>query len=296
MEQHLLKINNIDKALACKVDDSVHPDRFLDADTDAEEVDAATAEADEPELTEDEPEVVGRHPVPRTVRTTVTHPLALAVMNELPETIPPGLTWGTTTGNVLPEAHAVGEALREQRRQDRPPMQPQPARYWGIHEYESFDYDETVRKIHAREETDYYDYLAVMKIASKGIGSTPVVAVDEWREVPGYPGYLLHSRTRELWRAAREAVLPNGNVRRYPAKLLAAKNGSYSLTVNGKTSSRGVNSLWKDTFPEFVKKSRKRKAGEWDDTVTLREEKLERTEGVAEWLEGDGASIVTRPE
>lgn len=288
--------NNIDDILTREVAHSVHPDRFLDDDTDAEEVDAATAEADEPEPDEPEPKAVGHQPVPRTVRTTVTHPLALAVMNELPEKIPPGLTWGSMTGKFLPEAHASGEALRTLRRQHRPPRQPEPARYWGIHEYEALDYDETVAKIKAREQTSYYDFLEVMKIATRGLGNRPVVDVDEWREVPGYPGYLLHSRTRELWRQAREVVLPNGNVRRYPAKLLTARNGSYSLTVNGKTSSRGVNSLWKETFPEFVKKSRKRKAGEWDDTVNLREEKLERTEGVAEWLDGEGASIVTRPE
>ncbi|KMV15835.1 hypothetical protein ACT17_23365 [Mycolicibacterium conceptionense] len=206
------------------------------------------------------------------------------------------LTWGPRTGADFPTAHAVGEELREQRRQGRPLAQPEPVRYWGIHEYEFFDHDETVRKIHAREETDYYDFLKVMLIDTKGIGSAPVVAVDEWREVPGYPGYLLHSRTRELWRQAREVALPNGNVRRYPARLLTAKNGAFSLTVDGRTTSRGVNALWSETFPEFVKKSRKRKAGEWDDTVNLREEKLERTEGVAEWLEGDAASIVTRPE
>jgi hypothetical protein len=122
-----------------------------------------------------------------------------------------------------------------------------------------------------------------------------VVDIDEWRET-AYPGYFMHSQTRQLLREAREVTLPNGTIRRYPEKMLDARNGSYSLTVDGKTSSRGINSLWKETFPEFGRKKKKKKDGEWDDTVTLRQEKLEQTEWVSEWIDEGGSYIVTRPK
>ncbi len=137
-----------------------------------------------------------------------------------------------------------------------------------------------------------------MKIVTNGPVKRRVVDFDEWREIPGYPGYVMHSISREVWRPPREVTLPNGNVRQYQGKKVTAHNGSYSLTVNGVTSSRGIDVLYRETFPECGKKKRKRTAGEWDDTVNLRTGKtrLEGTEGVPEWLDGGASHAVTRPQ
>ena len=104
----------------------------------------------------------------------------------------------------------------------------------------------------------------------------------------------MHSQSRALRRPASTRVASNGVARYLPAKVFTPKNGSYSLTVDGRTSSRGINALWAETFPEFSKKKRKKITGEWDDTIQPKTV-LERTEGIPEWLESGGSHIKTRP-
>lgn len=206
------------------------------------------------------------------------------------------LTWGRPADKHYAAAHAVGAALRELRRQGRPTAEPpeERAKWLGP----EFDYEATLLAIRNGDKVDYWDGLEVMKIRTKGLDKLPPRPdIDVWREPPGYPGYVLNSVSRELWRSPREVTLPSGNVRRYGGKKVTARNGSFSLTVNGVTSSRGVNSLYRDTFPEFSKKRKKKPVGEWVDAIKTRDE-LGRcgNEGVAEWLAGGMAGVVTRPK
>lgn len=130
----------------------------------------------------------------------------------------------------------------------------------------------------------------------------------EWRQPPGYPNYVLHSVTRKLWRQSYEITLSNGNTRRYPAKEVKAVNGSYSLSVNGVKTTRGVNVLWALTFPEYARKrtTLKKLDGEWAKEVHPRRNELDDVYtgvedgpvygGLGEWLGGGGVGVETRPK
>lgn len=114
----------------------------------------------------------------------------------------------------------------------------------------------------------------------------------EWREPPGFPGYLLHSVTRELRTVERTITAANGRTRTYSAKILKAVNGSYSLSVNGVKCSRGVAALWAETFPEYAGKKPK-KTGE---AVRIRRPERLDSDGAAEYVGQDGVHVVTRPK
>ena len=140
---------------------------------------------------------------------------------------------------------------------------------------------------------DYYERLGFLaKIARKLLKRKDIPA--DWRQPPGYPNYLLHSVTRELWRQAYDRTLPNGSIRHYPAKLCTPKNGAYSLTVDGVTSSRGVNALWRETFPEYAAgKKKPQHDGEWAGQIEPRRGEFDYYQGLAEWLGEGAAGIAT---
>ena len=199
------------------------------------------------------------------------------------------LIWGTTADKHYAAAHAVGAELREQRRRHRPVVTP-PGRTEKWLDPE-FDYEETVLAMENGEPVDYWDALEVMKIRTRGLDKLPPKPpTDEWREIPGYPGYVMHSSSREVWRSARE--VPS----RLPAKKVKARNGAYTLSGPNGIASRGINALYRSVFPElFPKKNRKRKVGEWDDTVQpIDSLEWESNGGVTEWLASGSARIVER--
>lgn len=111
----------------------------------------------------------------------------------------------------------------------------------------------------------------------------PIGITPEWRVPPNYPGYIMHSVSRELWREAREKP-------RYPAKMIKPKNGSYSLSVNGVRSTRGIRALWAETFPEYAGK--KKQVGEWASEIVAHRDEMTYYHGLAEWLGEGGAGIV----
>lgn len=197
------------------------------------------------------------------------------------------LTWGRPADKHFAAAHAAGAALRELRRQGRPTAAPpeERAKWLGP----EFDYEATRLAIQNGEPVDYWDFLEVAKKVTKGKNPSQRPAVDEWRQVPGFPSYIMHSITRELWRSAREEP------RRLPAKKVTARNGSYTLSGPGGVSSRGINALYRQTFPElFPKTKRKKKLGEWADEIRVGNKLLERVEGVAEWVAGGAARVIEK--
>lgn len=209
------------------------------------------------------------------------------------------LAWGPGADTHYGAAHAAAAALREQRRKGRGDVQLEaPPRLPWFDPANEFDYDATLRAIQNHEPYDYWHFLEFAKTVTKGRKAS-VATVDIWREPPGYAGYyLMHSISRELWSAPRTITASNGTPRTFQGKKMIAHNGSYSLTINGVTRSRGIDALYRETFPEFSsKKKRKRKVGEWDDTVRPRVSEFEwaGNGGLAEWLAGDSARIVTRP-
>ena len=71
---------------------------------------------------------------------------------------------------------------------------------------------------------------------------------DEWRQIPEFPSYEQNGWTREVRR--RERTLKNGTVK--PPKLVTARKSSVTLSQDGHVSSRGIEKLWRSTFPEYV--------------------------------------------
>ena len=112
------------------------------------------------------------------------------VWDEQPEptepTTPSRLISGTAPDPYFAAAHQVGAELREQRRKGRPPRaQALPPRWLGP----GFDLAATVTAIENGESVDYYDFLEVVKDRTKGLDKLPPKPdLDEWRDVPGYPG------------------------------------------------------------------------------------------------------------
>ena len=214
--------------------------------------------------------------------------------DELTEDTPKStLTWGPGADDYFAAAHAIGAALRKLRRQQRPEVEQEPpsCKPQDTHE---FDFDATMQKIDNGEPFDYYDFLEVLKVTVKGKRPRiPANVPAEWREPPGFPNYLLHSVTRELWRQAYEITLPNGSVRRYPAKVQKPHNGSFSVSVGGVKSSRGVQALWEATFPEH--KRRKSTGGARLDHEDFGRNLPGTWDGTAEWISGGGVGVTTRP-
>lgn len=71
---------------------------------------------------------------------------------------------------------------------------------------------------------------------------------DEWRQIPGFPSYEQNGWTREVRR--RATTYKNGTVK--PPKIVTARKSSVTLSQDGVVSSRGIEKLWRSTFPEYV--------------------------------------------
>jgi hypothetical protein len=159
---------------------------------------------------------------------------------------------------------------------------------------DEFDFDATMQKLNSKERCDYYHVLEVIKRVNKGKRKQRLDIPAEWREPLAYPGYLLHSVSRELRRVERTITLPNGATRRYPAKLVKPHNGAYSLSINGVKSSRGVNALWSETFPEYARKSKG--GGARLDHENYGRNLPGRWDGTGEWIGDGGVGITMRPK
>lgn len=144
----------------------------------------------------------------------------------------------------------------------------------------------------------YYDRLAGMsKSLPKARKNERPNIRPEWRELPNYPGYMMNSVTREVWRNDREITTANGQTRHYPAKQVTAKNGAYSLSVDGVKSTRGIAKLWADTFPEYAANTSAPKGvGEWAGEVQPHHHEFDYYNGLHEWFAEGGAGIKRRPE
>lgn len=94
----------------------------------------------------------------------------------------------------------------------------------------------------------YYQLTAAVEPVADEAGD--IEPPPEWREPPGCPGYLMHSATRELWSQARTVTTKDGKRRHYAARLITPSSGRLSLSVGGVRFTRGVNALWRETFPD----------------------------------------------
>jgi len=221
------------------------------------------------------------------------------------------LTWGPGADAAFAAAHAAGAALRKLR---RPRAAVVPSReevrkgtprvghcaecghqVSGWHRCSGWR-SGAVTALTDTDHNAYYDHLKVILQNVKGRRKQRRDIPDMWRAPPGYGNYIMHSRTREVWRQAYDRTLPNGGIRHYPARQCHLRNGAYSLTFDGVTSSRGVNALWNETFPEFMNpRGTKKKVGEWAGEIEFRRNELGDYCGLVEWLGDGGARIVTRP-
>lgn len=75
---------------------------------------------------------------------------------------------------------------------------------------------------------------------------------DEWRTIPDYPHYQMHGYTREVRRPARTDILKNGRAHRYADKEIRARKSSVTLSNEHGAKTRGIEKLWKATFPEYA--------------------------------------------
>ncbi|SHU12341.1 Uncharacterised protein [Mycobacteroides abscessus subsp. abscessus] len=178
---------------------------------------------------------------------------------------------------------------------------------------------------------DYYDLLKECERRLTRQKPKPP-PIDEWREIPGFPGYLMHGGTREVWSQRRQVTRSDGKLKTFDAKLITPSRGRLSLSVDGKRTTRSVAQLLALTFPEtqgtYWKYGRDENRrckkghpltrvaywGSWNRVCLLcfpafgePGERLCKEggakidydaavldDGVAEWLGGDGAHTVTR--
>ncbi len=75
---------------------------------------------------------------------------------------------------------------------------------------------------------------------------------DEWRQIPEFPNYEINGYDRHVRRRAYTRTLKNGATRSYPEREVKARKSSVTLSHDGVVSSRGIEKLWKLTFPEYV--------------------------------------------
>lgn len=75
---------------------------------------------------------------------------------------------------------------------------------------------------------------------------------DEWRAIPEFPNYQMHGYTREVRRPARTDTLKNGRAHRYADKEIRARKSSVTLSNETGAKTRGIEKLWKATFPEYA--------------------------------------------
>jgi hypothetical protein len=140
----------------------------------------------------------------------------------------------------------------------------------------------------------FYERLALAAAMSRKQSKQRRDVAPEWREPPNYPGYELHSVTRELRTQDRDTVGKDGRVRHLSAGPIKAYNGAYSLSVNGVKSTRGIQALWNETFSESAEK-KKKTTGEWEVDHYHTTPPQAYSYGVPEWIGDGGARIVTRP-
>jgi hypothetical protein len=140
----------------------------------------------------------------------------------------------------------------------------------------------------------FYERLALAAAMSRKQHKQRQDVPPEWREPPNYPGYELHSVTRELRTQDRDTVGKDGRVRHLSARVIKAHNGAYSLSVNGVKSTRGIQVLWDETFSALSEK--KKTTGEWETDHYHTTPPQNYSYGVPEWIGDGGARIVTRPK
>lgn len=144
--------------------------------------------------------------------------------------------------------------------------------------------------------TAYHERLYEATQLAKGRRTPPRPTkkiIPEWRRVPGFPNYVLHSVSRELWRHAYEITLSNGTTRQYPVKMVKPVNGSYSLSSDGVKVTRGINVLWTLTFPEYVGGQKRGATLNHDDYGRNRPAGWD---GIHEWITDGGVVVRTRPQ
>jgi hypothetical protein len=212
---------------------------------------------------------------------------------------------GRRADSLFAAAHAAGAELRQARRQRAapgppeqapPPKEGDPPRVGKCSDCGRYAVADGWHApcgsgtIHLADVDDsYYENLA--SFASMKQPKHRRDVAPEWRETPGYPGYEIHSVTRELRRLARDTVGKDGRVRHLSARPIKAHNGAYSLSVNGVKSTRGVQALWNETFSESAEKKKTTGDNHYHTTPPQ-----DYSYGIAEWIGEGGACIVTRPK
>lgn len=95
--------------------------------------------------------------------------------------------------------------------------------------------------------TEYYERLADAAHASR-LDKWIEWGPDQWRALVEFPNYEMNGWSREVRRRAH--TLKNGTVR--PPREVKARKSSVTLSRDGVVKSRGIEKLWKLTFPEYV--------------------------------------------
>lgn len=93
---------------------------------------------------------------------------------------------------------------------------------------------------------DYYDYLARAAHGTR-LDKWLEWGPDEWRPLAEFPNYEMNGYDRHVRR--RAYTLRNGTIR--PPREVKARRSSVTLSRDGVVSSRGIEKLWKQTFPEY---------------------------------------------
>lgn len=73
-----------------------------------------------------------------------------------------------------------------------------------------------------------------------------------WRAIPEFSNYEMNGYTREVRRREYSRTLKSGVVRHYAAKAVQARRSSVTLSRDGVAVTRGIEKLWRATFPEYV--------------------------------------------
>lgn len=102
---------------------------------------------------------------------------------------------------------------------------------------------------------------------------------DEWRTIPDFGNYEMNGYTREVRRPARVAIMKNGRPRSYPEKEIRARDSSVTLSNEHGAKTRGIEKLWKATFPEYA-----------PDPNSWQVHKMRK-----EWIPGELGRVVEKP-
>lgn len=135
------------------------------------------------------------------------------IKGELPENVPRGRVWRCSCGRLAIGWHAGHEL-------------------------------DAVEQVEVGNE--YYEQLARAAHASR-LDKWIEWGPDQWRTLVEFPNYEMNGWSREVRRRAR--TLKNGTTR--PPREVKARKSSVTLSRDGVVSSRGIEKLWKLTFPEY---------------------------------------------